>query len=240
MIHLSLKCRKETVLKTIYLGYDLCIFWKIPNVLRERDISFHFVSACLVWGFLVCLFFLEKKWRWVRQLSDCCLIILYEWLWTWRMFWRNPWLVSLARFWSSQWNEAAGGAAALLSSQCSPDSVVAGAKWCLTRWHKARSEGSARRQRRQGWTRIPAASALQSSLVESVPLVCCENIGIVYCLPARPCLQLGAVPLREQLWARAASMEPRAGTGSSRAARARWDQCSQGRQQSSAQLGSEM
>lgn len=112
----------------------------------------------------------------------------------------DPWRVSFASFWNSQWNEAVEGAQALLSSQCSPDSVVACAKWCLMRWHKARSEGQCQEAAQAGLNQNScsfSASVFPHLLPESgecVPLACCENMAMIYCLPAQPCVKLGNCP----------------------------------------------
>lgn len=106
----------------------------------------------------------------------------------------DPWLVSSACFWNSQWNEAVEGTQTLLSSQCSPDSVVARAKWCLMRWHKARSEGRCQEAAEAGLNQNSCSFSTSvfphvlPESVECVPLVCCENIGIVYCLRLSPVL----------------------------------------------------
>lgn len=75
-----------------------------------------------------------------------------------------------------------------------PDSVVARAKWCLMRWHKARSEGRCQEAAQAGLKQNSCSfstSAFPPVLPESlecVPLACCANIGIVCCLQLGPAL----------------------------------------------------
>lgn len=119
-----------------------------------------------------------------------------------------------------------GGNTSPAQPQCSPDSVVACAKPCLMRWHKARSEGQCQEAAQAGLNQNSCSFStsefphLLPDSVECVPLVYCANIGILYCLPAQPCVRLGTVPLwelpspRHPLTCpgtRAASMEPWAG-----------------------------